>query len=210
MLSTSAFGVNISSQNNNFEKSNEVEKKEIYNLKLGEPKLSLFPYEVFNNLKEVENINYYYPTHGDEILRQKIIDKYYPFLEVENMAITHGAISSFGQEIAKIFIAQNENYKCRYVLAMYFACSVLNKYSVEYILPEGAFFIMINYQFPDLKIIKELEKIGVLTMAGSTFGSNAEGYIRVSFAQSNDVIRKAFFNLIGNHWLEYKEKMGVC
>ena len=349
--------------------------KKVYNLTLGEPRLSEFPYELLDELKNIEQINYYYPSHGDLVLRQQIIDKYYQNLSTNNIIITHGAIgaldvimrsilnadseimlpdpgfppyeklaelsgakivkynihlhshsslidwdhvfknindktkiillnsphnpsgklftlkdrdflkqilthypnlmfvmdevyrdliysglthhdmsefiergyiinsfskiyplqgarvgwvianeenikmmsviynnaygaiSSFGQELAKLLLTKNINYQPRYKDAREAACKILDSYEVDYIFPAGAFFICVNYMCSDLDVVSELREEGIHTVAGSAFGPLLTGYIRISFAQNTDVLSESF-HIIGKHWqLKRRERL---
>lgn len=346
-----------------------------YNLTLGEPRLSDFPYELFDQLKSIPQINNYYPSLGDVGLRQSIIDKYYGHLNTSNIIITHGAIgaldvilrtvldpnseillpdpgfppyeklaqlsgakiikyninlysnaslidwehvlksitdktkiillnsphnpsgkiftlkdreflkqilvhypnlsfvmdevyrdliysslshydlaefiergyiinsfskiyplqgarigwvisnapniqkmsliynnaygaiSSFGQELAKLLLAKNVDYMPRYFAARESACKILEHYGVDYLFPDGAFFICINYMRSDLEVIAELQELGIHAVPGSAFGLLGTGFIRVSFAQNSEVLEEAF-HIIGAHWkLKKKERL---
>jgi aspartate/methionine/tyrosine aminotransferase len=353
----------------------DAQQKKTYNLTLGEPRLSEFPYDLFDQLKSVSQINNYYPSLGDLALRQSILDKYYSHLNTSNIAITHGAIgaldvvfrssldskseillpnpgfppyeklaqftgvkiikyninlysssalidwdhilkhvndstklillnsphnpsgkiftlkdrdclkqvllhypnlkfvmdevyrdliysglphhdlsefidrgyiinsfskiyplqgarigwvvsstesiqkmsvfynnaygaiSSFGQELAKLLLAKNIDYRPRYYAARESACRILDHYGVDYIFPNGAFFICINYMRPDLDIITELHNLGVQAVPGSAFGTLGAGFIRLSFAQNTEILEEAF-HIIGAHWkLKKKERL---
>ncbi len=349
----------------------------VYNLTLGEPRLSDFPYELLDNLKQIEKINNYYPSFGDPALRQQILNRYYKDLSLNNIVISHGAIgaldvimrsklttgseilisdpgfppyeklarfagatvlkykinlhcsetmidwdsirktitgktkiilinsphnpsgkvfteldmqllnemldyypdlifvmdevyrdliytslphydlssllergyivnsfskifpmqgarigwvisseekiqemavyynnaygaiSSFGQELAKLILAKNINYCPRYKKAKSTACAILDQYKVDYVTPEGAFFICVNYVAPDLEVISELEQLGVLAVPGSAFGSISSGYIRLSFAQNEKVLKESF-HIIGQHWQDRRSEMKLC
>ena len=353
-----------------------VEKKN-YNLTLGEPRLSEFPYELLDELKGVDQINNYYPSLGDPLLRQRISDKYYPQLSGANIIITqgaigaldvifrsvlncdseilipnpgfppyeklaeftgarvtryhinlysssslidwdhilkivsdktkillinsphnpsgklftlkdrdflkqlllhypnlnfvmdevyrdliysslthhdlsefiergyvinsfskiyplqgarigwvlscpekikhmsiyynnaYGAISSFGQELAKHLLQKNINYMPRYFDARELGCQILNEYGVDYILPDGAFFICINYMRSDLDVVAELNDLGVQVVPGSAFGTLGAGLIRVSFAQKKELLKEAF-HIIGRHWKQKKSERVSC
>lgn len=133
--------------------------------------------------------------------------------KVQEMAVyynnAYGAISSFGQELAKLLLTQNINYHPRYKKAKKLACSILDYYKVDYVLPEGAFFICVNYVAPDLEVISELEQLGVLAVPGSAFGTMSHGYIRLSFAQNEKVLKESF-HIIGQHWQDRKNGMLLC
>lgn len=355
----------------------DAPKKKTYNLTLGEPRLSEFPYEIFDELKNIQQINHYYPSLGDVGLRQNIIDKYYQNLNTDNIIVTHGAIgaldvimrstlnadseillpnpgfppyeklaelsgakivkyninlysqsslidwdhilknindktkiillnsphnpsgklftlkdrdflkqilihypnlmfvmdevyrdliysgldhydlsefiergyiinsfskiyplqgarvgwvisnhenikkmsviynnaygaiSSFGQELAKLLLEKNVNYRPRYKDAREMACKILDSYGVDYIFPHGAFFICVNYGCSDLEIIAELREEGVHAVAGSAFGTLATGLIRISFAQNPEVLNEAF-HIIGKHWQASKKERLTC
>jgi aspartate aminotransferase len=78
--SPGAFGIDV------------VQKK--YNLSLGEPHLSRFPLSIMADLVSIKDIHRYYPSSGSESLRQALLNKYYPGLNIENISITHGAIGA--------------------------------------------------------------------------------------------------------------------
>lgn len=63
-------------------------------LRIGEPRMSPFPYELFEDLMQKEEINYYYPSHGDLVLREMLLGKYYEKCLIGNIAITHGTIGA--------------------------------------------------------------------------------------------------------------------
>ena len=68
-------------------------------------------------------------------------------------------------------------------------------------MPKGAFYAFPNISQTGLKA-KEmqdilLEKAGVATVAGTSFGKMGEGYIRFSYANSVDNIRKALDKVSG-------------
>lgn len=340
----------------------------LYDLSIGEPKLSPFPFDIFNELQQVKNINCYYPSHGDLVLREIIIQKYYPLNNVNNIAITHGAIgaidfifranlnketeilipdpgfppyaklaeftgakikkysihlnsnpdysidwdsvesnissstkfillnsphnptgrvftqkdfarfqeimnkylhisfimdevyrelvfgnkshldlshyiergyivgsfskmyplqgarigwvltsteqmknltpffnnatgsmSSFGQEIVKNILKRDLSFQKNYSNASKEACSILDYKNVDYIKPEGSFFIFIKYNIEGSQISSELEELGVSVVPGIAFGKNGKNYIRVSFAQQEDIL-KGGLNIIADHW----------
>ena len=65
--------------------------------------------------------------------------------------------------------------------------------------PNGAF-----YCFPNIKSTNKssiqlqnllLDKIGVATVAGTSFGEYGEGYIRLSCANSSEAIEEAIFRM---------------
>lgn len=121
----------------------------------------------------------------------------------------YGAISSFGQELAKLILAKNINYQPRYKKAKSTACAILDQYKVDYVTPEGAFFICVNYVAPDLEVISELELLGVMAVPGSAFGAMSSGYIRLSFAQNEKTLKESF-HIIGQHWQDRRSEMKLC
>jgi aspartate/methionine/tyrosine aminotransferase len=110
-----------------------------------------------------------------------------------------GAMSSFGQEIVKSILKKRLSFKKNYYEAYSIAKEILDSYRVDYIKPDGAFFIFIKYQIPDLVVVDELQALGVEVVAGSAFGLNGANYIRASFAQQSDILQNAF-TIIGKHW----------
>ncbi|MBC7715194.1 MAG: pyridoxal phosphate-dependent aminotransferase [Rhizobacter sp.] len=377
MVTTSAFGLKNPSENikGNLFQNPDLKKK--INMTLGEPRLSEFPYELFDELKKIDKINNYYSSLGDEELRAKIIEKYYSKLSLDNIAITHGAIgaldiifranvkagdevmlpdpgfppyeklaifsgarvekyeinfhddetlinwkslyahvskktkiilinsphnptgkiftekdlyflkglldfypelifimdevyrdliytqqdhldlsclinrgyivnsfskiyplqgarigwtltnkeninkitpylnnafgaiSSFGQELAKLLLKRNPDYLEKYKEARTFSCSILDFYGVDYIIPSGALFIFINYGLPDLEMVQQLDTLGILAVSGAAFGKLSAGYVRFSFAQEISHLKEAF-HIIGRHWSEKNSGIIKC
>jgi aspartate/methionine/tyrosine aminotransferase len=339
-----------------------------YDLSIGEPNLSQFPFDVFASLQNIKKINCYYPAHGDLVLREKIINKYYPGHSVNNIGITHGTIgaldfifranlnneteilipdpgfppyvklaefsgarikkyfinlelnsdycidwnslevsitprtkfilinsphnptgkvltqsdyvrfqeilekyehvsfildevyrelifgnkthcdfsrfidrgyvvgsfskmyplagarigwvltssekmkllapyfnnatgsmSSFGQEIVKTILSRELSFQKIYSDAAADALKILDFYHVDYIVPEGAFFVFIKYIAPGALMAMELSKLGVDVVPGIAFGKSGENFIRVSFAQEKDILKNGF-TIIAEHW----------
>ncbi|MDD4974703.1 MAG: pyridoxal phosphate-dependent aminotransferase [Bacteriovorax sp.] len=110
-----------------------------------------------------------------------------------------GAMSSFGQEIVKSILKKKLSFKKNYYEAFTIAKEILDLYRVDYVNPDGAFFLFIKYEIPDLAVVDELAALGVEVVPGSAFGSNGANYIRASFAQQADILQKAF-TIIGKHW----------
>ena len=110
-----------------------------------------------------------------------------------------GAMSSFGQEIAKSILTKNLSFKNIYDEALRKATGILDTFNVEYIFPESAFFVFVKYEMPDELVVEELAELGVDVVAGSAFGLNGANYIRASFAQPPDILNNAF-TIIGSHW----------
>jgi aspartate aminotransferase len=350
----------------NFLKGNSIISN--HDLRIGEPKLSDFPVDIFEELHHIKNINSYYPSHGDEELRELILNKYYPDQSLKNIAITHGtmgaldfifranlnqddeilipdpgfapyckiaefakanikkyfinldpksetcinwdqveslitsrtkiilinsphnptgktlteidyfrfldllknhphvsyildevyrdliygnkfhhefsyfiergyvvssfskmyplqgarigwiltsdekmkkispylnhatgAMSSFGQEISKKLLKRNITFRNKYSEALEDAKKILDTYQVEYLDPEGAFFIFIKYKIESSIATKELANLGVDVVSGSTFGDQSKNYIRVSFAQESNTLHQAL-EIIAKHW----------
>jgi len=110
-----------------------------------------------------------------------------------------GAMSSFGQEIAKSILSKNLSFNNIYEEALKNATEILDSFDVNYIFPESAFFIFVKYEMPDDLVVFELGELGVNVVAGSAFGSNGASYIRASFAQKSEILKNAF-TIIGTHW----------
>ena len=110
-----------------------------------------------------------------------------------------GAMSSFGQEIAKIFLQKKLSFSEAYSQAALEATQILNRYQVDFIKPEGAFFVLIKYNKLGSIITNELSTLGVEVASGEAFGKQTENYIRASFAQDQYTIINAF-QIIAEHW----------
>ena len=76
-------------------------------------------------------------------------------------------------------------------------------------MPEGAFYVMPNIKNTGInsKNLENifLEKLKIATVAGTSFGSYGEGYIRLSYANSKNNIIRAL-ERIHNYSLEKKWK----
>lgn len=110
-----------------------------------------------------------------------------------------GAMSSFGQELAKLVLQEGTQYSDPYALALFQTKKILNSYHVDYIVPEGTFFVCIRYDYDGSEIADELDELGVAVVAGEFFGDSMKNYIRASFAQDPEILKKAF-TIIGRHW----------
>lgn len=110
-----------------------------------------------------------------------------------------GAMSSFGQELAKSILRRELNFIDPYVNALFQTKKILNSYHVDYIIPESAFFVCVRYDVDGSQIADELDELGVGVVSGEFFGDGLKNYIRASFAQNPDTLKKAF-TIIGRHW----------
>jgi aspartate/methionine/tyrosine aminotransferase len=117
-----------------------------------------------------------------------------------------GAMSSFGQEIVKLLLAEDVSYDKFYAQALAQTRSILDKYKVDYVVPEGAFFIFIKYQNSGNEVVEELEELGVEVVPGAVFGKSGECFIRASFAQEPSILESAF-TIIGKHWGQNNQKV---
>lgn len=110
-----------------------------------------------------------------------------------------GAMSSFGQELAKAVLRRNVNFADPYAYALFQTKKILNSYHVDYVVPEGAFFVCLRYNQSGGSIADELDELGVGVVSGEFFGESLKNGIRVSFAQNPEVLKKAL-TIIGRHW----------
>jgi aspartate/methionine/tyrosine aminotransferase len=117
-----------------------------------------------------------------------------------------GSISSFGQEIAKKLLQKELSFKDIYAAAALDAKKILDFYHVDYIVPEGAFFIFIKYKINGSIVADELSDLGVDVIPGSAFGENGLHYIRASFAQEKNTLTNGF-SIIARHWHEIHLKV---
>lgn len=112
-----------------------------------------------------------------------------------------GAMSSFGQEIVKVVLKRKLSFRDHYIRALKVVSRILDAYHVDYIKPEGAFFIFIKYNMNGSDAALELARLGVSVVSGASFGEVGEHYIRVSFAQEEETLRNGFA-IIAKHWSE--------
>ncbi len=110
-----------------------------------------------------------------------------------------GAMSSFGQELAKAVLRRNLNFTDPYAYALFQTKKILNSYHVDYIVPDGAFFVCIRYNQDGGSVVDELDELGVGVVSGEFFGESLKNGIRVSFAQNPEILKKAL-SIIGRHW----------
>ena len=67
-----------------------------------------------------------------------------------------------------------------------------------YVRPQGAFYLMLsveNLKQDSLSVALDLLKDGVVTVPGSAFGSEGEGYLRLSFACRRDRLAEGMSRL---------------
>jgi aspartate/methionine/tyrosine aminotransferase len=77
-----------------------------------------------------------------------------------------------------------------YKANMLTACRLLDDLGLEYVRPQGAFYIFINVGCDDSLdfAVQLLQKFNVAVAPGKTFGPSAERFIRISLASSNEDI----------------------
>lgn len=109
----------------------------------------------------------------------------------------NGAVSSYGQEIAKSFLKRNLSFLEEYKESRIKVLNELEKYKIDFIYPKGAFYIFIRVKGNDQTFRLQLENQGVKVISGNDFGENGKSYIRISFAQDFKIIREAI-RLIAN------------
>ncbi len=65
--------------------------------------------------------------------------------------------------------------------------------------PDGAFYLFVNIKKTGMSsnefVLYLLNNFGVATIPGSTFGTYGEGYIRISYANSMENLRKAVIQI---------------
>jgi aspartate aminotransferase len=145
-----------------------------------------------------------YPLQGARVgwvlTSEKLMQEMSPYF---NNA--YGAISSFGQEMARILIEKNVNYFPQYNEARIRSLNILDQSGVEHLSALGGLFHFINFRKDDLKVTAELREKGVLVVPGSAFGSQGIGYVRVCFSQPKQDLQKAF-EIIADHWFVSKKE----
>ena len=65
----------------------------------------------------------------------------------------------------------------------------LNEMGYETVNAEGAFYVFPKIE--DADFVTKAAKAGVITVPGAAFGSNGEGHVRMSYANSYENIEKA-------------------
>lgn len=73
---------------------NTLQMPEMIDLTIGEPRLSALPTEFVQKLTQIQDIQRYYPAQGSVSLRQSLIEKFYPQIQLQQICITHGAIGA--------------------------------------------------------------------------------------------------------------------
>lgn len=110
-----------------------------------------------------------------------------------------GAMSSFGQEIVKVVLKRELSFQGHYQQALKTVKGILDAHMVDYVKPEGAFFVFIKYPINGALVADELSELGVSVVPGAAFGEVGGNYIRVSFAQEESIL-KSGFEIIARHW----------
>lgn len=114
----------------------------------------------------------------------------------------YGAISSFGQELAFNLMQRNLQYLDRYRLARDYCVQKLTEEQISFVKPKSSFFMMIEVSDCELELVQELSQLGVRVTAGSQFGANGSGYIRICFAHEFNKLEKAL-DLICLVWRKF-------
>ena len=104
---------------------------------------------------------------------------------------TYGSVSSYGQELAKKIIREKLSYYQLYDNSRIKIINELNKRGLEYLVPEGTFYIFLKVGMDDQTFQKLLLVDNVKVLSGSLFGKRGKGYIRISFAQDFSIIQSS-------------------
>ena len=104
---------------------------------------------------------------------------------------TYGSVSSYGQELAKKIIREKLSYYQLYDNSRIKIINELNKRGLEYLVPEGTFYIFLKVGMDDQTFQKLLLVENVKVLSGSLFGKRGKGYIRISFAQDFSIIQSS-------------------
>lgn len=103
----------------------------------------------------------------------------------------YGAISSFGQELAKSFLVRKLNYQEVYAYAKKQTQKKLDELKLTYVEPEGAIYFFLYVGLNEQEIVQTLKDKGVYVIAGGQFGRNGLGYVRICFAQPTEQMNSA-------------------
>jgi len=105
-----------------------------------------------------------------------------------------GSVSSISQELAKVVLTQPPSTQ-PWKKALSIATHLLNLHNIDFLLPEGSFFILIPVGDDDVHITNVLKQKGIRVSPGSAFGNPTKGYIRVAFCQQEEQVELAFRSL---------------
>lgn len=127
------------------------------------------------------------------LAHEDILAKIYPF--VQNCI---GAVSSVGQEMAKLCLKTIVTDAGFYKNNLDIAKAILDKQNIDYIEPEGTFYLFIHCGSNTNKVAQDLKTLGVQVLAGEAFGPRSAQYIRVSLSNIPESVRKGI-TLIANY-----------
>lgn len=107
-----------------------------------------------------------------------------------NIALQYGAIEALKNGALDVERMRSEYEKRRNLI-----CSLLDEIDdLEYVLPNGTFYVFVNIRKTGLKSIEFVERClqqeHTVVAPGTAFGEAGEGYIRLSFAVSEELICK--------------------
>lgn len=130
---------------------------------------------------------------GYTIARKEIIDVLTPVQQYELTCPP----SIIQQAVIPCFTSETVEYEVEVFNGLVHKRNIMlelaESYGFNYVNPKGAFYLMLDIksygQSKDVAL-KLLRDKGVMTMPGNAFGRSAEGYIRLSFASSEDEIVK--------------------
>ena len=101
-----------------------------------------------------------------------------------------GAVSSFGQEVAKKLLASNISFYDLYKNNLALATAILDKHKISYILPQGSFYVYIKTLSNSRKVYSDLKDLGVVVIPDEIFGSHTYSYMRVSLSNTQENIQQ--------------------
>lgn len=118
----------------------------------------------------------------------------------ENMSACANSFSQMGAAYALQSRSQLTEMREKYENRRDLMCEGLRKLSkVSFVVPKGAFYIFLNIKMTGLTSMEAAERLltetGVVTVPGSAFGEMGEGYLRLSYANSEENLREALVRM---------------
>ncbi len=101
-----------------------------------------------------------------------------------------GAVSSFGQEVAKKLLSSNLSFYDLYKHNLALATAILDRHKISYVLPQGSFYVYIKTLSNSRKVYSDLKDLGVIVIPDEIFGSHSFSYMRVSLSNTQENIQE--------------------
>lgn len=151
-------------------------------------------YDLIDRGYVVGSFSKMYPLAGARIGwvagHEKPLQKIHPYL-----SFAFGAMSSFGQELALQFLESKTKFNDRYNEVLNLILPVLDQWHINYVKPQGGFFLWIKTPHLGTTAATHLLQLGLKVVPGDAFGPSGSHFIRVCFCQEPELLKQGLDRL---------------